>query len=37
MPIDPVSNANGITNIGINANQIANIGVSGHINQISSH
>ena len=29
MPIDPISNANGISNIGINANQIQNIGVNG--------
>jgi hypothetical protein len=29
MPIEPISNTNGISNIGINANQIQNIGVSG--------
>ena len=29
MPIDPVNNANQITNIGINANQVQNIGVNG--------
>ena len=29
MPIDPISNTNGISNIGLNANQIQNIGVNG--------
>ena len=29
MPIEPISNTNGIANIGINANQIQNIGVNG--------
>lgn len=29
MPIDPINNTNGISNIGINANQIQNIGVNG--------
>ena len=29
MPIDPVNNANQITNIGVNANQVQNIGVNG--------
>jgi len=29
MPIDPISNTNQITNIGVNANQVQNIGVNG--------
>jgi hypothetical protein len=29
MPIDPISNTNGIANIRINTNQIANVGISG--------
>lgn len=29
MPIDPISNTNGIEGVGINANQISNIGVNG--------
>jgi len=29
MPIDPVNNANQITNIGVNANQVGNIGIGG--------
>jgi hypothetical protein len=29
VPIDPISNTNGISNIGLNANQIQNIGVNG--------
>lgn len=29
MPIDPITNANGIANIGIRSNQISNIGING--------